>query len=80
MTEDAILLTRREPTRNMSRFYILSIEPDLFKGTALTRNWGRIGTKGQMRIELFGSPSEAERRMRRLLQAKIRRGYRLMPA
>jgi len=70
-----LVLTRRDASRNMARFYVLSVEADLFDGAALTRNWGRIGTKGRFRIDLFGSASEAERRLAKIAAAKLRRGY-----
>lgn len=79
MTSEPLLLTRRDPARNMARFYLLAIEPDLFQGTALTRNWGRIGTKGRFLIELFGSRQEAERRFAALARSKVKRGYLLRP-
>ncbi|MCM2500838.1 WGR domain-containing protein [Neorhizobium galegae] len=76
MTSEPLLLTRRDPTRNMARFYVLNVEPDLFNGAALTRNWGRIGTKGRFRIDLFESRQEAERRFLALVSSKVKRGYR----
>lgn len=71
-----LILTRRDASRNMARFYALSIKPDLFAGAALTRNWGRIGTKGRFRIDLFGSAAEAEKRLAGIANSKLRRGYR----
>ena len=48
MTKNApsptIRLERLDHRRNISRFYRLSIEPTLFGGVALVREWGRIGT------------------------------------
>lgn len=70
-------LERRDPARNMARFYTLAIEPSLFGGAALVRQWGRIGTRGQLRIDLFASEREAECALARLAAAKTRRGYRL---
>ncbi|MGK6314726.1 WGR domain-containing protein [Neorhizobium sp. DT-125] len=79
MKDEPLLLTRRDPSRNMARFYMLTVEPDLFNGVALTRNWGRIGTKGRFRIELFGSRQEAEGRLAAIANRKVRRGYRMAP-
>ena len=76
MHNTTCLMTRLDAARNMARFYLLSLEPDLFNGTALTRNWGRIGTRGQTRIELFQSADEAKRRLSSLASRKLRRGYR----
>lgn len=46
-------------TRNMARFYALSIEPTLFGDVCLTRRWGRIGTRGQMKAMSFPHEDEA---------------------
>ncbi|MEI5682234.1 WGR domain-containing protein [Mesorhizobium sp. CGMCC 1.15528] len=72
---DTILIHRIDPTRNMARFYALSIEPSLFGGSSLVRNWGRIGTRGRYRIELFETQEQAEISLGRILKAKRRRGY-----
>jgi len=70
------LLFRIDPTQNMARFYLLAIEPTLFGGSSLTRCWGRMGTKGQTKIDLFDTAVEAMEASRRLLSSKLRRGYR----
>jgi predicted DNA-binding WGR domain protein len=51
-----LYVQRIDTTKNMARFYAMSIEPDLFGGSALVRRWGRIGTRGQERIDLFTEP------------------------
>ncbi len=72
---DTILIHRIDPTSNMARFYALSIEPSLFGGSSLVRNWGRIGTRGRYRIELFKTQDEAQVSRDRILKAKRQRGY-----
>jgi predicted DNA-binding WGR domain protein len=69
------LLRRIDPSRNMARFYALSIEPSLFGAAALVREWGRIGSRGRRRIELFGRREEAEAALNRIESRKRRRGY-----
>ncbi|PZX09646.1 WGR domain-containing protein, partial [Palleronia aestuarii] len=32
-----------DPARNMRRFYLVQLQSDLFSGTSLIREWGRIG-------------------------------------
>ena len=68
-------LHRIDATRNMARFYSLSIQPTLFGGASLVRNWGRIGTNGQVKIETFDEPKEVNGAFTRLERAKRRRGY-----
>jgi predicted DNA-binding WGR domain protein len=42
-------LRRTDPARNMRRFYLLDVQPDLFGQWRFIREWGRIGSAGQMR-------------------------------
>ncbi|WP_269932837.1 WGR domain-containing protein [Aminobacter sp. HY435] len=69
-------LRRFDPGRNMARFYCLSVENSLFGEVALVREWGRIGTRGKRRLDLFGDTAKAEVAMAKLAAAKMRRGYR----
>ncbi len=54
-----LVLERRETAANLPRFYVLSLEETLFGDTALVREWGRLGTKGRRRLDLFEGPSHA---------------------
>jgi predicted DNA-binding WGR domain protein len=74
MTEP-VTLHRVDPSRNMARFYRLVLQPDLFGGCSLVREWGRIGSAGQVRATAFPTAEAAEVAQMRLLQAKERRGY-----
>lgn len=69
-------LRRIDLSQNMRRFYSLSIQPTLFGGASLVRDWGRIGTRGQSMIETFDASDEADNAMMRLERTKRRRGYR----
>ncbi len=42
----------------------------------LVRNWGRIGTNGQEKVEEFVGEIEAGQVLEAVAQAKRRRGYR----
>ncbi len=44
-------LTRIDPAQNMRRFYRLALQPDLFGGCTLIREWGRIGRGGRIKRE-----------------------------
>ncbi len=68
-------LKRVDPARNMARFYTLSVEPSLFGDAALVRQWGRIGTSGRIKINLYETKTEAETAFIRLKTIKQRRGY-----
>lgn len=69
-------LFRIEPEANMQRFYSVTVQPNLFGGHSVIRNWGRIGTGGQLRVDLHTTEAEATRAHNRVLSAKARRGYR----
>ncbi len=73
---EPVHLRRIDPSRNMRRFYTLAIQPTLFGGASVIRNWGRIGTNGQSMMETFDSNGGAATASIRLERAKRRRGYR----
>ena len=50
-----LVLERVDRAKNMTRFYVLSIEPTLFEDFALVRRWGRIGNAERERIDLHPS-------------------------
>ncbi len=68
-------LRRVDPTRNMRRFYTLTIQPTLFGGSSLIRHWGRIGTNGQSMMETFDASEDADGALARLERTKRRKGY-----
>jgi predicted DNA-binding WGR domain protein len=68
-------LQRRDPSRNMARFYCLSLESSLFGDAVLVREWGRIGTLGSRRLDLYVNTLQAQEALRRLAASKLRRGY-----
>lgn len=68
-------LQKRDPQRNQYRYYLLSIQPNLFGTWSLIREWGRIGRPGRMKIDLCDSPQEATDAFRGKLHQKQRRGY-----
>lgn len=70
------LLYRIDATRNMARFYALAVEPALFGDVSLVRRWGRIGTSGRSKIELFDTSAEAAQALSDLVRRKLNRGYR----
>ncbi|WP_348642265.1 WGR domain-containing protein [Mesorhizobium sp. M4B.F.Ca.ET.143.01.1.1] len=60
----------------MRRFYVLAIQPTLFGGASVIRNWGRIGTSGQSMMQTFDRIEEADNTFERLERSKRRKGYR----
>jgi predicted DNA-binding WGR domain protein len=68
-------LRRIDPTQNMRRFYVLSLQPTLFGGASVIRNWGRIGTVGQSMMQTFDQIQDASNALDRLERSKRRKGY-----
>lgn len=68
-------IQRIDPSRNMARFYELSIEPTLFGEVSLVTSWGRIGTRGQRRVALCQDEKQALGLFLDLLRQKRRKGY-----
>jgi predicted DNA-binding WGR domain protein len=69
-------LHRIDPEQRVRRFYSLLIVRDLFGRVVLVRNWGRIGTHGQEKVEEFPGEDEAGAALEAIAKAKRRRGYR----
>lgn len=67
---------RTDATKNMARFYALSIELTLFGTPCLTRRWGRIGSDGQAKEHHFVCEKDAVVMFLDLLRARRARGYR----
>jgi predicted DNA-binding WGR domain protein len=73
----ALTLTRENPAQNMARFYRLDVQPDLFGGWCLWREWGRIGRSGTVRHVPFPTQEQAELAKDRLTKTKEARGYQV---
>lgn len=70
-----LYIERRDPDRNMARFYALAIEETLFGQTRVVRRWGRIGTTGRIVQHSFDEEAQAVELFLELLRAKRLRGY-----
>jgi predicted DNA-binding WGR domain protein len=71
----ALHLRRIDPSRNMRRFYRLDMQPDLFGGVLLMKEWGRIGARGRIMAERYDSEALAADALQRQAARKRRRGY-----
>lgn len=70
-----LYVERTDPSKNIARYYAMSIEPSLFGDACLTRRWGRIGSRGRQMIHHFEREEEAVRLFLDLLRQKRGRGY-----
>lgn len=66
---------RIDPSRNMARYYALSIQRDLFGEICLIRSWGRIGTLGQHLSHHLASETEAVGLLQVFARQKTAKGY-----
>ncbi len=71
-----LYIERTDASRNVARYYAMSIEPNLFGEICLFRRWGRIGSGGQVKVHPFQNESEAVEFFLDLLRQKRKRGYR----
>ncbi len=72
-----LVLERCDTSRNMARFYVFAVEPTLLGDSALVREWGRIGTNGRRRLDLYADAASAGEALELWLARKARRGYRV---
>lgn len=70
------LLHRIDPQKNQARFYLVEAGPSLFDAYAVVRLWGRIGGAQRGMITPCVSAEEMEKLAERLVQKKIKRGYK----
>jgi predicted DNA-binding WGR domain protein len=70
-----VYLTRRDPSRNLARFYRMLIVPTLFGEWVLLREWGRIGSSGTVRAVPYPNAGLAMLEMQAIVRAKVKRGY-----
>jgi predicted DNA-binding WGR domain protein len=70
-----VVLYRIDPSQNMQRFYTISVSSNLFGGRSLIKSWGRIGTRGQSKVEFFDDECLAHSELIRFAISKRKRGY-----
>lgn len=75
---EKIRIERIDLEKNMRRFYRIYVQPDLFGGASLFREWGRIGSGGRQMVDHYDDAGSAVDALLALLRTKTRRGYRGM--
>ena len=71
-----LYLERRDPARNMARYYAFALESDLLGDVVAIRRWGRIGSIGRQIVVPCPSVDSAMTTLMQMERAKRRRGYR----
>ena len=72
---DRLHLKREDLSRNMRRFYIMTVQRDLFGGASLIREWGRIGSSGKVQVTHHPDEGQAVNALADIARAKNKRGY-----
>lgn len=74
---DRLLMRRVDPGQNMQRFYLMTVQRDLFGGAMLVKEWGRIGSAGQVQVSHHADEGQAVDALAKTAKAKRKRGYNL---
>lgn len=72
---DRVKLRRIDPAKNMRRFYLMTVQRDLFGGATLIKEWGRIGTSGKIQRDQHADEGQAIDALADIAKAKHKRGY-----
>ncbi|MCC1482923.1 WGR domain-containing protein [Roseibaca sp. Y0-43] len=71
-----VILRRIDPEQNMARFYRMQLQPTLFGGITLVREWGRIGQAGTCRYDHYRTADAARSALYAVHESKLGRGYK----
>lgn len=74
---DQLHLRRVDPVKNMRRFYLMTVQRDLFGGAQLVREWGRIGSSGQISSSHHVDEAQAVNALAAIVTIKRKRGYEI---
>lgn len=67
-----------DPATNCFRRYVITYQPSLWDKYTVSRQWGRVGSARQQRRDRdFSGPRPALSHIQRLIQRRLKRGYRL---
>lgn len=72
---DEVLLKRVAPDSNMRRFYLMTVQRDLFGRGALVTEYGRIGQAGRVRVTHHEDEALALTALAKKTETKRKRGY-----
>lgn len=70
-----IYIERIDVSKNMARYYVVSLSQTLFSEICVVRRWGRIGTRGQEKRHYFTRELDAVELLLDVLKRKRERGY-----
>ena len=71
-----VFLTRTDTSRNINRFYVVSVTETLFGEWAVMREWGRRGQAGTVRLDSYERRDDAQLAERHVITRRIAHGIR----
>ena len=72
---DRLYLRRTDAAKRMNRFYLMTVQRDLFGGANLIREWGRVGSSGRMKVTRHADEGQAVNTLAQFARSKQKRGY-----
>lgn len=60
------------------RYYHLHLEPDMFEGWLLTKEWGNQGSPGRIQKKHFSNIEDAENAMMESRDTQVKKGYQIV--
>jgi predicted DNA-binding WGR domain protein len=70
-----VYLERRSASRNMARYYAISLEHSLLGEVTVVRRWGRIGSRGRLKTAVAETEPQGIAAFAEALRSKRKRGY-----
>lgn len=75
--EHYIRFVSHDPTKNRSRFYLLTWQTTLTGEVALVCTWGRLGSQGRSLAVFYDDRATAHDKIARAIKRRLKRGYQL---
>ena len=69
-----------DAAKNRYRYYSLTWQPGLWGDGALTRCWGRIGTKGRSVETIYKDRACAQALVEKIVKRRLQHGYQVVDA
>lgn len=76
--ENTVYLEHHDELLNMHRFYLMIVTATVFDEWVLVREWGRVGSPGTVRHDIFPSEQDANNARQKISLTKQKKGYGLV--
>ena len=75
MFPSVLRLRRTDPEGTIRRFYLVTVQPDLFGGAALVAESGQLGSPGLTTTRFFPDEGLAADALSEIAKRKVKQGY-----